>query len=235
MDVGDQAELHRGGSFGVGGFFGAASAAELGGSPRGGVNGVDQGTRTPAQFERMKARDGCSPRRGNLVLENSGVQPRVAHHPGGTEHGLRGEEGGHITRQTRANPAVGKGLDHQINKGWSTAGEPGDGIEQWFGDSHRTSDRIEKRLDHRFVIGSDAGTQRIGRCPLADQGRRIGHHADDPGVGRQSLCDRGNRDPRGHRHHQLLAINDRADLMKNGPHALGFDGEHDNVALRHQG
>ena len=137
VDVGDQPELHRGSLSGRSGGREAGGGGErpgecrqLGRAVSRRLDGVHQGGAEAAALQGMQAGDRRAARRGHLVLEHAGMLAGIADHHGGAQHGLGGQECGHVSRQADADPAVAECLDHQVDEGRPAPRQAGHRVEQ---------------------------------------------------------------------------------------------------------
>ena len=137
VDVGDQSELHP---------VVPALADEGGQLDRarvGGLDGVDQGR--PGRPPRSRAWRPAMVVPAGLVtwsLRTPGCWPVSRTIFAGPEDGLRGEGHGHLAGQADADPAVGQGLDHDVDERRAAPGEAGHGVELALGDAERPADGV---------------------------------------------------------------------------------------------
>src|SRR6266849_8686867 len=198
------------------------------------LDGADEGAPHPALLERRDARDGGAARRGDHVLELARVRARLQDEPRRAQHGLRGQGHGGGAVEPHLDAAVGQRLDDDGDIGRARAREAGDGVHGALLQDHHLAHGAEELLGRFEVAGLEAVGPRDRRHTLEHEGRGIGHDADEPRGLAQMLAEL----PGGHSgrdgDQELAAVHHRRDLLEDGAHDLGLDGEDDDVGAAHE-
>jgi hypothetical protein len=111
------------------------------------LDGIHERATNAAALHFMKAGNGGAAGAGDGILERTGVLAGLEDHASSTEDGLGGQGSGNVSGQADTYPAVGEGLDHEIDERRSAAGEAGDGIEERLGQAKRSPNGVEEQLD----------------------------------------------------------------------------------------
>ena len=190
----------------------------------GGCIGVTQGPRLETAAEvRYLARLGCdvvgmgdgrAAGGGHCVAEDGGVLPGLEHQLGGPVDRLSRQARGGRAGEALLDARVGERLDEHVDVGRAAAREARHGVHERLGhllDGPDGFEDVEAQRD-LVVVGVPAGRQ--GRGPLVDEGRRVGHGAQDGDAAAEVLLERVGRHARQHRDQERLARVDLADLVE---------------------
>ncbi len=144
------------------------------------AHGVDERAAHAALLQLMHTLDRRAARAANHVLQLAGMLPGLEHHPRRAEHRLRGQLGCDVPRQAGRHAAIAQRLDDRVAVRWAAAAQAGHGVDQRLLDLVRHANGREQPLDQRAVVRRGRLAKRVATGALADQRRRVGHHAHHP-------------------------------------------------------
>ncbi len=150
---------------------------------------------------------------------------------GGSFHGLRGEQGRDIARETNFDSRFSQGFEDDVNKRGTTGRKTGDRVHVFFVDDNNPANRIEHSFGNFEVLGQSVRT--AADTGHADAYGRTGvrHGANDGNLLGDALLDVGSRNRGGHGDNQRAFAKGRLNFFQYVADNLRLYGEKDNVSI----
>uniref|UniRef100_A0A182QS72 Uncharacterized protein n=1 Tax=Anopheles farauti TaxID=69004 RepID=A0A182QS72_9DIPT len=113
----------------------------------------------------------------NVILQLARMASGFTDKFSGTEHRLRRQSVGQITRQSHANCTISQCLNHHKHIRWTAAGQGRDGIHHRFRDFLAGAHGLEECLRHLAIVVRSGGPFNVHRSSGSHECRGIGHHS----------------------------------------------------------
>ena len=202
---------------------------ELFGALRGTFYGLDERDTQTAFFKLQDSVNGTAGGGGDLIFEQGRVVAGLKHHAGGAEGGLRGEEGGDITRETDVDASLCEGLNDDVEEGRAGAAETRDSVHVFFIDYDGAADCREDALCERHLVRGAVQASAESGDAGGDHGRGVGHGSDDAEGEFCGGFNRRRRDGGGEGEDELGRRERGADDGEQSRDLRGFDAKQDDI------